>query len=132
MSNSLPDNSTSDVSIRTFSFKQLEHVKAFAESLNRKSKEKCSQKGKIGPESQSSTGKRPFTEREKLERKTKATNDNNPRCEACHITYKEDDELGLCRVWVQCNVCQLWMQTEYLGYEIDENDIFLCPKCYKN
>jgi len=48
-----------------------------------------------------------LTEREKLEQKTKTTNDDNPRCEACHATYKEDEELGLCRVWVQCDVCQL-------------------------
>jgi len=65
MSNILPDNVTSDVSIRTFSLKQLDYMKAFPEKekkakekfLNRKTKDKCSQKGKKGPKSQSSRGK---------------------------------------------------------------------------
>ena len=73
-----------------------------------------------------------MTESEKLQKKVKSSEDDDVFCEACHITYKEDQELGLGRVWVECDLCQKWMHTDCLSYEINENDPFFCPKCHKN
>jgi hypothetical protein len=139
LTNILPDNLTSEDSIRTFSLKQIEKVKAFAEKerkakekfIKQKSKQQCPSKKK-GSRSQSAKGKMPKTAGEKLKEDIQSHDNKDVCCEACHMTYKEDEQLGLGRVWVECDLCQKWMHTECLNYEIDDNEPFLCPKCYKD
>jgi hypothetical protein len=69
---------------------------------------------------------------EKLLKDVQSHDNDDVCCEACHMTYKEDEELGLGRVWIECDLYKKWMHTDCLNYEISENDPFLCPRCYKN
>ena len=141
MTDIIPDHLTSVESIRTFSLKQLEKIKSFAERekkakasfLKRKktdtrSKISVKRKGKV-PQSKSKKGKRPLTETKKLEQVANTT-EENAKCEACHMTWEEDQEIQLERTtWVQCDNCDRWMHSDCLSYDFDENEPFLCPKC---
>ena len=90
--------------METSSLKQLEKVKAIATKekrakekfLKELSKLKCAKGKKVLGEKQ---GNRPLTETEK------EMNDDDVCCEACNMTYKEDEEMGLGRVWVACDLC---------------------------
>ena len=141
MTDIIPDHLTSTESIRKFSLKQLDKIKSFAERekkakvafLKRKitASKKCAKaKGKVA-QSKSKKGKRPLTETEKLEQAANKT-DGDTQCEACHMTWEEDQETQMERTWVQCDNCDNWMHSDCLSYEFDENEPFLCPKCFKN
>ena len=137
MTNILPDNLTSTDSIRKCSLKQLNKVKMFAEKerrakqlyLKKKLKAKAV-KGKKGPKPQSKKGKRPLTESEKLQKLVERSEEDEC-CQACHMTYEEDEKMGLGRVWVECDSCKKWMHPDCLNYEIDDMEPFLCPNCSK-
>ena len=137
MTNILPDNLTSTDSIRKCSLKQLNKVKLFAEKerrakqlyLKKKLKAKAV-KGKKGPKPQSKKGKRPLTESEKLQKLVERSEEDEC-CQACHMTYEEDEKMGLGRVWVECDSCKKWMHADCLNYEIDDMEPFLCPNCSK-
>ena len=140
MIDTVPDHLTSTESIRKFSLKHLEKVKSFAEKEKKAkviflkkaetSSKKCA-KGKVVTQSKSKKGKRPSTEKEKLEQ---VGNDLQEvrKCEACHMTWEEDQGIQLERIWVQCDVCDRWKHSDCLSYDFDENEPFLCPKCCKN
>ena len=50
-------------------------------------------------------------------------------CKACHMTWEEDHELDLERVWVQCDKCDGWVHSECLSYSLEEDEPFFCPDC---
>lgn len=140
LTDTIPDHLTSTESIRKFPLKQIEKVKLFAERekkakvsyLLKKSKsnsKKCTKGRGKGAQSKSKKGKRSLTEREKLEENMNKA-EEEAYCQACHMTWKENDEIQEGRLWVQCDACDAWMHSDCLTYEIDENEPFLCPKCF--
>lgn len=138
-----PDHLTSPESIREFSLKQLETVKSFAEK-ERKAKLRYMKKS-AKKEKKTVQKKRKSKVCHKIKSKTlrKITcdsdetlgleqDDTKPHCQACQGTEQEDEELGLERLWVQCDSCDNWVHTECLSYDVDVKASFVCPKCSKN
>ena len=42
------------------------------------------------------------------------------------MSYKENEELGFGRVWVECDSCKKWMHADCLNYEIDDILALVC------
>ncbi|XP_052252276.1 uncharacterized protein LOC127858948 isoform X1 [Dreissena polymorpha] len=144
MLNSLPDNLTSPECIRKMSLKQLEKVRSFAQKVQRaklsffkkKNTSTKPEKKRKQPEPNSEIGKRPIIKKlntsHQKDKVPMDKNDNdspNAFCKACHMTWEEDQELGLERVWVQCDKCDGWVHSECLSYSLEEDEPFFCPDC---
>lgn len=53
------------------------------------------------------------------------------RCQACHSTEEDDENIGIERLWIQCDQCDSWLHADCLTSEIDFEDTFVCPRCSK-
>lgn len=140
-----PDHLTSPESIREFSLKQLETVKSFAEKERKaklrymkksaKKEKKTVQKkrkSKVCHKIKSKTLRKITCDSDSDEALALEQDDTKPHCQACQGTEQEDEELGLERLWVQCDSCDNWVHTECLSYDVDVKASFVCPKCSKN
>ena len=140
MLNTLPDNLSSPECIRTMSLKHLEKVKQFAQKehkaklsyMKRQSKANRSddvlRKGKSLKNT--SKGKGPA----KNQPKHKTSQDDNAGtsqdfCKGCLVTWDEDMEAGVERLWLQCDICDGWLHAECLTNTVDKDEPFSCPDC---
>ena len=57
--------------------------------------------------------------------------EENATCSGCDRSWKEDNELGVERTWVNCDICVKWLHTDCCSQEIDieSEEPFCCPEC---
>ncbi|XP_060604840.1 uncharacterized protein LOC132757544 isoform X2 [Ruditapes philippinarum] len=140
----LPHHLTSDECLRTMALRDLSKLRAQAEK-EKKAKLKylaaaessCSKRSK----SKHSNIKSKASKKADLSRagtskgigKTEEENEDDVKCEGCGMTWKEDQELGLGKIWVNCDFCNKWLHTDCCLNEvnIESDDPFCCPECAK-
>lgn len=144
---SLPDNLTSPESIRQFSLRELEKIKAFSDKEKKakqkylKKKSSSQEKKKVrvprGKKRNPLKGKSKATEKSKRDSSEEDVDFDQERtmelsrCQACHSTEQDDEAIGIERLWIQCDSCDSWMHTDCLAAEIDFENTFVCPRCSK-
>ena len=111
---SLPDNVTSNESIRQMALRDLKKTKEFAE------REKGARTRYLSKNTNKKTKK---TTMRKQIKKMEAM------CMACEITWLEDQENS--RTWVECDVCCKWIHVDCIpvGFEFSPEDDFICHYC---
>ncbi|KAK3096946.1 hypothetical protein FSP39_005022 [Pinctada imbricata] len=126
-STELPDNLTSKESVRSIALKELEKVKVFAER-EKKAKEKYNknqEKGRHGSKPRAEKGLQLEVE------------EDDGICMACSGTFAEDIELGLTRIWIECDACHEWIHDDCIplghiyasGSVHGDNAEFVCHFC---
>ena len=63
------------------------------------------------------------------DREETSDDNENVECKGCRMTWSEDQELGLGRTWVNCDVCNMWMHYDCSSREVDSDEPFCCPDC---
>lgn len=46
----------------------------------------------------------------------------------CHVRFLEERDLGVERLWVQCDLCDQWLHTECSEDPVVRDDDFYCYK----
>lgn len=125
---SLPDNLTSDECLKAMALKELQKVKVFAEREKRAKKSYMKGETTIEKKEGKKTKKRlnlPIQEFPK----PGTSKETEEECMGCHMSWSEDQELGLGTVWLQCDMCDGWIHKDCCTDIESVVDIFHCPKC---
>ena len=152
----LPHHLTSNKSVRTMALRDLSKEKVLAGKekrakqkflkelssgsniKSRNSKDTIKTKGKQRTKAQTIASKRSdkFAETasssssiQKPNSEEIADENENVECKGCHMTWSEDQELGLGRTWVNCDVCDMWMHYDCSSREVESDVPFCCPEC---
>ncbi|KAH3801952.1 hypothetical protein DPMN_155617 [Dreissena polymorpha] len=113
--------------------RELSKIKTFAEKEKR-AKRKFVASIKEKSSKRKETNKKPvkqMTGKNHVMKENEESDEENVACMGCGCTWKEDENLGLGRTWVNCDFCKKWIHSECCSEQIDVNsdEPFSCPEC---
>ncbi|WAR06880.1 hypothetical protein MAR_016838, partial [Mya arenaria] len=129
----LPDNLTSEDTIRKMSLRELEKIKTFAE--REKKSKSCYYKKMKTKQSKVKVTANMNTQKTQGKKSETCTNDKRgiakdlEFCKGCLMTWQEELEIDRESIWIQCDICDGWLHSDCIADSVAEDEPFQCPDC---